>query len=332
MKKFILSVCIALLACLFPFVLTACNGNPSEGAPQTVSIVAPNGAPFAALADMWGEDIEGVSADYEVITETNVRTKMLSGEADFIVAPLNVGNAVHTAYKNGSSSHDYKLMNVTSWGVLYFVTNDSAYKTRQECANVSEFLEQFSQKELLTIGEAAIPGATAKYLFQQASVTVSLKGSEATPIQQAFVSAKADDTATTTAIFAQPAITGTAAQSKGKEVKVLASVSDIYKEITGDEFPMAGMFVRADFYEEYPQFVQKLNTRIQSSVEKFNSNINAVAEKIGAMEEPPIPAAILPKAYDKMNVKFKTAADSAAAVKKLLTNIGASAADDLFIP
>ncbi len=320
MKKIISRILITILACLFPFVLVSCN--------EKVNIVAPSGAPFVALADMWGEDIGGVDTTYEVITETNVRTKMISGEADFIVAPLNVGNAVHNAYKTGSSNHDYKLINVTSWGVLYLVTNDSTLKTREECSTVNEFLSQFSQKEVLTIGEAAIPGQTAKYLFQQAGVTVNLTGSEATPIQQKFVSATATD-APTTAVFAQPAITGTQANVT-RAVKVLGSISEIYEEITGDEFPMAGTFVRADFYNDYPEFVATVNARIKTSVEKFNSDITAVVDKIKAMEEAPVPAAILPKAYDKMNVKFKTASESKTAVQKLITNIGATAADDLF--
>ncbi len=327
MKKIISRILITILACVFPFVLVSCN-DPDAGTPTKFNIVAPSGAPFVALADMWGEDIGEVNTTYEVITETNVRTKMISGEADFIVAPLNVGNAVHNAYKAGSSSHDYKLINVTSWGVLYLVTNDSTLKTRAECSTVNEFLSQFSQKEVLTIGEAAIPGQTAKYLFQQAGVTVTLTGSEATPIQQKFVSATAES-APTTAVFAQPAITGTQANAT-RAVKVLGSISEIYQEITGDEFPMAGMFVRADFYNEYPEFVATVNARVKTSVEKLNAEVNAVAAKIGQMEEPPIKPALLKQAYDKMNVKFKTATESKTAVQKLITNIGATAADDLF--
>ncbi|MBO7736669.1 MAG: hypothetical protein J6S22_02400 [Clostridia bacterium] len=328
LKKILTALLIGALSCVFPFVLSACA--PTNEVPTDVSIVAPTGAPFVALADMWGDDVEDVKITYEVITENNVREKMISGQADFIIAPINVGNAVHAAYKNGDTRYDYKLMNVTSWGVLYLVTNDSTLKTRAECASLQEFMAQFAQKEVLTIGEAAIPGKTAQYLFTQAEVDVTLSGRDATAIQQQFVSATAES-APTTAVFAQPAITGTVANAVNKPVKVLASISEIYQEVTGEDFPMAGMFVRSDFYAQYPEFVAEVNEEVKESVEELNEDVEKVAQKIARMENPPVPAAILPRAYDKMNVKFKTSAQSKEAVKALLANIGGAAADDLFI-
>lgn len=330
MKKIftiILIIALGISACMFG----AC------GERGDVNIVAPNGAPFAALADMWGEQINDRTVNYEVITESNVRTKMISGEADFIVAPVNIGNAVHTLYKNGELGHDYKLLNVTSWGVLYFVTNDPAYKTRSECADVTEFLMQFGGKTVKTIGEQAIPGQTAKYLFSSANENnpVALEGvSDATLIQQEFVSAASDSTDTLTAVFAEPAITATVAnitKNGKKPLKVLGSVGEIYKEVTGNDFPMAGMFVRDDFYESNKDFTAKLNERVSTSVDKFNKDIASVAEKIGGMENAPLPSAILPKASAKMNVRFVSSADAKADVQALISNIGSAAPDDLFI-
>ena len=324
MKKIIAVISLALALCLSVAAFSACGNDLS------ISVIAPTGAPFAALADMWDEDLEGTDISYEVITESTVRTKMLSGEAEFIVAPLNIGNAVHTAYKDGNTEYDYKLLNVTSWGVLYFVTNDESYKARSEFETAQEFLAQFDGKPLYTIGEGAIPGLTAEYLVNAAGADVTWDGHDADFIQQKFVSAKADDTETVTAVFAQPAITAVTANAT-KPVRELGSVSEIYKELTGNDFPMAGMFVRGDFYDAHKDIVERVDARVKTSVEKFNSDINAVVEKIKNMDDAPLPAAILPKAYSKMNVEYKSASDSKAAVEKLFESINIQADDSLFV-
>lgn len=177
------------------------------------TLYAPDGAPVLALADMWGEDFtygtDG-SADitYAVTAESNVSALMTSGEADFIVAPINVGAQIHAGYKAGNMQYDYKLVNVTSWGVIYFTTNTDEYESRSEFADTvdgaKEFLSQFDGKTISTIGLAAIPGKTVQYLFEQADADVTVNGSDASTIQQSYI---AKDPMT--AIFAEPAITAT---------------------------------------------------------------------------------------------------------------------------
>ena len=190
--------------------------SASTYAPSDASYTlrAPDGAPVLALADMWGNSFteEGttdtVEMSYSVIAESNVLQNMTSGEADFIVAPINVGANVHNGFKGGKMTYDYKLVNVTSWGVVYFTTNNDKYSPRDEFAEgregALEFLKQFDGDTVSTIGLAAIPGKTAEYLFKQAGANVTLSGSDATVIQQSYV--KGDSM---TAVFAEPAITAT---------------------------------------------------------------------------------------------------------------------------
>lgn len=326
MKKFLAWIVAIMSVVAVAVGFSACG----ETDPTQVRIYAPTGAPFVALADMWDEDLGGgVSATYKVITEENVRTAMMSGEAEFIVAPLNVGNAVHNAFVGGKNSVDYRLLNVTSWGVLYFVTNDTALRAREDCASATEFLAQFDGTTVSTIGLEAIPGKTAKYLFSGANADVTLKGETATNLQKAFVSASASS-ARTAAVFAQPALTAVKANAT-EEVRILGSVSGIYKELTGKDFPMAGTFVRADLCEKNPEVVRAVEERIKASVEKAESDIRAVADKIGKMETPPVPAAILPKAFASMNVTYRTASESKTAVVGLLESLGDTVRSDLTV-
>ena len=323
MKK-IITILLTVVAVLgiSAFAFTACGGNEPAG---KYDVFAPDGAPVLALADMWGENAGDAELNYGVIAETDVNAKMVSGEADFIVAPINVGASVHAGYASGKMPYDYKLLNVTSWGVIYFTTNEDSYKTREQCADADEFLSQFDGKTMSTIGLAAIPGKTVQYLFGEAGADVTLNGADATVIQQSYVKGDA-----TTAIFAQPAITGVQS-SKGEDaVTVLASVSDIYKEVTGKDFPMAGLFVRADVLENDPEAVSAVDARVKSSVEAFNGNIDEVSVKAESIEGFSLKAAVIKKAYDKMNVAYKNSEGSKSDVHTLLANIGAPCDDGLF--
>ena len=132
-----------------------------------------------------------------------------------------------------------------------------------------------------------------------------------------------------TAIFAQPAITGV--QSQGSNVTVLASVSEVYKELTGKDFPMAGLFVRADILEKAPDLVDVIDERVSVSVEKFNTEIDTVADKAAGIEGFSLKAPVIKKAYDKLNVAYKDADASMSDVKTLLDNIGAACDDELFV-
>ena len=304
-------------ASIFAFI--ACGNIDGE-----YDIYAPDGAPVLALADMWGENAGDAELNYGVIAETDVQTKMKSGSADFIVAPLNVGASIHAAYKRGDAPYDYKLLNVTSWGVIYFTTNEEGYKTHEECGTAIEFLSQFDGKSLSTIGLAAIPGKTAEYLFEYADADVAISGSEAAAIKQSYATGTS-----MTAIFAEPAITGVNI-STGGSVTVLASVSDVYREITGKDFPMAGLFVRADVLEKDPETVKTIDARVRESVEELDSNVGEVAAKAENIDGFTLTAAVIEKAYTKMNVKYKNADDSKADVETLLGHIGAPCDDSLF--
>ncbi len=320
MKKIITMILIVSVLGVCAFAFAACG---KEAAGKYV-LYAPDGAPVLALADMWGENVGDAEFEYGVIAETEVRKKMASGNADFIVAPVNVGAEIHSAYERGKTPYDYKLLNVTSWGVIYFTTNQDGYKTREECETVNEFLLQFEGKSVSTIGRAAIPGKTVEYLFDYAGAEVTLNGSEAAAIKQSYATG-----ADMTAIFAEPAITAVNGAT-GNSVTVLASVSDIYKEVTGKDFPMSGLFVRADVLENDAKTTEAVDKRTESSVAEFNDNIDEVSVKAEEIDGFTLTAAAIKNAYTKMNVRYKNADGSKADVETLLGHIGASCDDSLF--
>lgn len=322
MKKIIAVISLALALCLSIVAFSACGNTETGG---SFSLIAPDGAPVAALADMWGEDIGYSEVDYTVTNEANIQAAFLdNGGAEFVLAPLNIGANMHlNAVKEDATTADYKLLNVTSWGVLYYVTTESGYETYDDSLNADEFLSQFEGKTISTIGLAAIPGKTVQYLFDSADAEVTVNGSDASTIQQAITKGDA-----ITAVFAEPAIS--ALKANGREFTVLGSVSDVYKAVTGDEFPMAGLFVRSDILEDNADLVAQVDARVKSSVEAFNKNPEAVGTKAESIENCTLKGAILKNAAPKMNVQYRNAEDSKTAVTELLKNIGVTVGDDFF--
>lgn len=317
MKK-IIAVIIAALCMSIPVGLLAGCG---ESLDASYRIVAPDGAPVAALADMWGDDLDGIELDYEITSEANIAGKFVeSNPAEFIVAPLNVGANIHLAAVQDKAKADYKLMNVTSWGVLYIITTEGEYKNSDDCLNTEDFLDQFDGKTLTTIGLQAIPGKSVAYLMGD---NVTLAGSDAATIQQ---SVRRGDPMT--AVLGEPAIT--ALRKNGADFRVLCSVTEVYADVTGDEFPMAGTFVRADIADSDPSAVEKINARISASVDKFNEdplNVGNKANQAGST----LSGIVLKDAAPRMNVKFKNAAESKSDAIALLSRVGVNVEDDFFV-
>ena len=298
-----LCVCVLSAGLLF-----GCGETPAG----TYSVVAPDGAPMAALADMWGENVGDNTLDYTITAESNLNAEFAKG-TEFIVAPVNLGANIHNAAQSDKTKYDYKLMNVTSWGVLYIVTTESEYKSEADSLNPSAFLAQFDGRTVTTIGLQAIPGKTMDHLFEQAGADVTLTGSDAAAIQQQLK--RGDDV---TAVLGEPAIT--ALKKQKADFRVLCSVSDVYYEMTGDELPMAGMFVRADIAKANAAAVNAINDRVSVSVDKFNADPADAGNKAAAAGST-LKGEILEDAAPKMNMRFKNSADSAEAVTSLLAKI-----------
>ena len=159
--------------------------------------------------------------------------------------------------------------------------------------------------------------------MKENGVRYELSGSDATTIQQSLNSGSVN-----IALLGEPAITAT--KQKNSKLRSLCSISEIYKEMTGKNFPMAGCFVRGDLVEENKGLVSAVDRAIKSSCEYFNNNPLKAGEK-AKDSGGSLPPAVVQSAASKMNVIYKNAKDSKEDVKYLLSCIGQSIDDDLFI-
>lgn len=278
MKKW--TIVISVMLCLVLTVcLVACGNQPEkdqntqEETPYTITVMVPSGAPALALGHMAGAETKlgAGTIDFSVSAGDAVQAAMTSGNVDFAIMPTFAG--MQLAVKQGK----YQLLATTSWGNLYIVTTDDDIKTLAECADAAEFLAQFAGKHIDTIGGGKVDVAL-NYLFTQSHVEVETQAyADAETIIPML---KKGDSRY--AMIGEPAATVAGKNVSG--LRSVAAVADIWRAITGADFPQASLFVRKEFAEAHPAAVTAFVEAAKQSVAYFNesaANAAEVAQAIG---------------------------------------------------
>ena len=249
-KVFALLVCVAL----FAGMMTLAAG---EGAEFTQT--APGGAPAVAVARLAQDNPER----YTFISADTIAAAFASADADFIIAPINAGAKL---YKAGKSN--YKLAAVITWGNLVFASQKENFT-----------LADINGAKITLFGENTINASVALYVLAQEGIVPSsveyLAGAAQT--QQLLV---ADPEAIV--MTAEPAVT--AAKMKNEWI-VSYALRDELKTVSGyDGFAQAGLFVRGETLEAYPDEVKAYLQQIQAAADEAESDIEAVARAAVALE------------------------------------------------
>ena len=308
MKKIIVSVlCIALLFTIF--ALVACNNKTADVEYAKYVVMTPDGAPSMALAKMMKDQtvFNDSVGEYSLIAADQIKTAFVNGEADFIIAPTNAG--VQLSAKTGN----YYLAAVTSWGNLYIV--GKGIKSREECSSASEFLAQFQGKTIGSIGQGAVPDVTFSHLLAQYDVEVTVDPSDAPTIQT-----KLNEGSLDLAILGEPAVTATLSNVSG--VKRLASVSSLWKEVVGQEFPQASLFVKKSVDTKT---VEAFLTAVSSSIDYLNAsseNAKELGDYMESRKDSTLKGAVVSKCYLAMSQKFVKASEVKSDVLEFVNVLG----------
>ena len=343
MKKFI--VVISILLCLvLTLSLAACDtpktdNSTDSGNTQTADgtttgdnaassvtykVMAPDGAPALALAKMMKDGgVEGLKLNFSIIDATTVAANMTNGDADFIIAPTNAG--VMQSVNTGA----YYLLGVTSWGNLYLVTTNDAYKALEDCASAAEFLAQFAGNSISTIGSNQVPDKSLNYLLGLAGVNCTVASAQtAAVIQNDFISGAID-----AAVLGEPAVTGTKAllgKNGVSNYRILGSVSAVWQALTTLEYPQASIFVKKSVADADAHAVEAFGTALVASIDYLNES-EEHAEELGAYmesrEDNSLKAAIVKQCYLRTAQNYRSAADSKNAVKRLVSVLVPALAD-----
>lgn len=324
MKKLAKIIIIVLVIASVMLFAVACKTteNGDNKADVKYTVMTPDGAPSMAIAKMMKDNATfGRKPTYSIIGSTAVASSFTNGDADFIIAPTNAGIMLANKLKT------YKMVAVTSWGNLY-VVGSSTQKTLSECADIDEFLAQFTDKSIASVGTGMVPDVTFKHILTTKGINATMTASDAQLIQSDLTDGKIEF-----AVLGEPAVTATLI--KVSSAKRLCSVSDLWKTVTGTEFTQAGLFVKTSIIESDRDAVESFLSELKSSIEYLNAS-KENAQELGTFMEntgkSTLKGAIVSKCYLQMSQKYVLAEDVKADVLAFVKVLGVNVDDnaDLF--
>ena len=254
MKKlisFVLAVMMIFSACAMASAEDAdCSG---------FQISAPSGAPAIALAMLAAENPD----QYTFIAAETISAEFANATADFLIAPLNAGAKLFRAGKS-----TYRLGAVVTWGNLFFASQKENFT-----------LDDINGGAVTLFGENTINASIALFALAENGIvptTVDYLASAANT-QSLLLSDK-----NAIVLTAEPALT--AAKLKNDSITSYA-LNDLYEAATGYRgFAQAGLFIKAETLEQKPEATKAYLKMVEESIEKCESDPDAVAEASAALE------------------------------------------------
>ncbi len=302
MKKLLLSILV------MSFVLAGCSTSKST---NEIKILTPNGATALSLLGVYQEVSENgeikIVEGSELLSSEFVKE---DSEYDAIVAPINLGCQLIA-----KGQTDYRLAGVLTWGNLYLVENTNVQN------NV-----------LAAFGETAVPGLIFSVVKDSSDI---MKNADVTfynavsDVQVQVLSGKCQY-----ALMAEPAATATIAKAKESdmEVQIIASLQDLYQQVTGSEengYPQAAIFVRDK--ADTQDLLSDLDTFTNIDAVKEDNQIEALVEEIGADVFGVPSAAIVATTWSRQNIHYQDAASVKEDIQSILKEFNIEYSDDMLI-
>lgn len=270
-------------------IMLALASSTAEGG---FLIVTPNGAPAIAVAGVYAEQPESV----QTIGAGEIANFFGSGEADFMIAPINAGARL---YKMGKST--YRLAAVVTWGNLVFASRLEGFTP-----------EMINGRKLVLFGENTLNASIALYTLENMGIKAGEIEYQAEAADTIALLMN-DEEADTIVMTAEPAVTS--ARIKNPDIQAVP-LNQLYKEVSGfDGFPQAGLFVSGKAAEERPDAVLKGIEMIRASVDLCGTDPEKTADTVVAMEVIKNKAVVL-SALPGCNIRYMSAKDAKEQIEK----------------
>ena len=188
--------------------------------------------------------------------------KLLQGELDILAVPANLGSILYN-----NSQGKVQMLAINTLGVIYVV---------EKGGNTITSLNDLKGKTIYATGKGSTPEFALNFLLSQHGLTmgedviVDFK-SEPTEVVAAMSN---DDTAI--AMLPQPFVT--VAQTQIEGLTVALSLTEEWDKLEVDSmFITAGLIVRKEFAEKYPQQLATFLDEYRASTDYANENVSETA-------------------------------------------------------
>jgi len=270
------------------------NGTPTP-APEKIVVQAPVGPPSAPLFSL-AENSTLPNTKVELIVYKTVEeatTRIVKGEADFTVLPVNV------AAKLYNKGLPIKLANVSTWGILYLVAVDSELKEWSELAG----------KDLYVGAKGSSPDVLTQYLLSKNGVQadeVNLTYLESPEIAKMMINGLVKY-----AVLPEPLVTQVLLNNK--QARVVRDFYADWQTAAGNsaKLPQAGMVVNNDFAQAHPQTVRDFQQAYDRQLAATVAN----------------PASVAPLVEKQLNIKAPVFIQSMSRTHLLFVPAGSAKAD-----
>lgn len=211
--------------------------------------------------------------------------KLLQGELDILAVPANLGSILYN-----NSNGQVQMLAINTLGVIYVV---------EKGGSTVSSIEDLKGKTIYATGKGSTPEYALSYLLSQhgmdieTDVTVEFK-SEPTEVVAAMATEE-----NAIAMLPQPFVTVAQTQLEGLSV-VLDLTEEWEKLDNGSMFITAGLIVRKEFAEKYPQQLAAFLAEYEASTLYANENVADTAVLVEKYDI--VKAAVAEKAIPYCNI------------------------------
>lgn len=293
-----------LILVMAVLVLAGCGKKKEEE--TTIRLGGLKGATSMGMVKLLDDAENGKTKsriEFEMAASADELTpKLLKGEMDILAVPANLGAVL---YNNSEGA--VQFMAVNTLGLIYIV--EKGEQTVNSWADLKG-------QTIYATGKGSTPEYALKYLLGQngldpeKDVTIEWK-SEPTEVVAQMASQDA-----AIAMLPQPFVT--VAQTQVENLNVVLDLTEEWKKLdNGSQLITAGLIVRKEFAEKYPEQLAVFLEEYKASTEYINENVEdgaALVEKYGIVK-----AAVAQKAIPYCNITYIDGKEMKTAVEGYLT-------------
>ena len=285
-----------ILLFIFTLTFSSCGKVELE---NEVTIITPYGTPYLALGGLLNEDNVKIDA---VNGADGLKTALVKGEYDVVVAPINLGAQL---FNKGNSK--YVIEAVITMNNAYIVTDSS---------NKLDSIKDLVGQKVLAFGQTGIPGSVLKTLYTKNKLDQSLinfSQASSSAVYSLFAGGSSD---AKYALMSEPEISKLVLNDK-KEVKSL----DLTDEL-GVDVPQACIYINPNSQKQ--DDINGLLKIIQNNIKSLNKNPSKYADEVISLDRTfeAMTKEVIVRSIPLTNIVYKEADNFKTEINNILSILG----------